>query len=184
MSNIQAELEYLMNSDLYAKYKEKHKVEEECLFETDKIFYKKRIIQLTKDLFKEEQHPESVNHFFKNYVKNCIRYFKMVDKRDILQVEYDGVNEKSSNSQYDISMSEVNNEFLKSGHFKTKTTLDNYVVKKVSKPKKEKSPPIKKIVNLKNPELMSKGVKKKQKKKKKKKEISNNSNDENKKTSS
>jgi hypothetical protein len=168
MSNIQSELEFLMNSGLYEKYKHKQETEDTSLFVNDKKFYKKRIIQLTKDLFKPNQHSDSINLLCNDYIKTCINHLKMKDKMDIIQTEYSNLNnnEPDNKPETDISLGQIDNEFIKSVLNKpSSNNLDDYVIKTINEPEKPPHLPKKKIVNLTNPELMNKGVKKKKKKK-------------------
>jgi len=173
-NNIHNELEFLMSADMYQKYMSVHENEITINLENDKKFYKKRIVQLTKDLFKETDSPQSVKSNFNTYIKQCIMYFKIVDKTDILQGHYVNIEESNLTKGDDISICELNNEFLKSGLNPPTATLDNYVIKtNIEHPR---PPPQKKVVNLKAPELKIKGVKNKvgkkvKKEKKKKKDI-------------
>ena len=164
MSDIQSELEFLMNCELYEKYKHKQETEDTSLFINDKRFYKKRIIQLTKDLFKPNKHSESINLLYNNYIKTCIDHFKMKDKMDIIQTEYSNEpdNKPKAETETDISLGQIDNEFLKSVLNKpSSSNLDDYVIKTINEPPPPPHLPKKKIVNLTNPELMNKGVKKK-----------------------
>ena len=174
-NNIHSELEFLMSADMYQKYMSVHENEITINLENDKKFYKKRIIQLTKDLFKETGSPQSVKSNFNTYIKQCIMYFKIVDKTDILQRHYVNIEECDlTKKDDDISMCELNNKFLKSGLNPPTATLDNYVIKtNIEDPIQ---PPQKKVVNLKAPELKIKGLrnrvgKKQRKGKKEKKDI-------------
>ena len=170
-NNIHNELEYLMNSDMYQKYMATQEKDIRINFTKDQKFYKKRIIQLTKDLFKETDTPHSVKTNFNTYIKDCILYFKLVDKTDILQGDYGTIEGRDLTKQEDISMSQLDSDFLKSGLTPPTATLDNYVIKtNIEEPR---APPQKKVVNLRAPELKRKGVNPKvgKKRKKKKKDI-------------
>ena len=168
-NNIYNELEYLMNADMYQKYMATQETEIKVNFTNDKKFYRRRIIQLTKDLFKENDLPQSVKTNFNNYIKHCIMYFKLLDKTEILQKQYGNMEGLDLSKKEDISMNELDSEFLKSGLKPPVATLDNYVVK--TNTEAPRPPPQKKIVNLKTPELKNKGVRGSKKGKKKKKDI-------------
>lgn len=93
-SNIvdQITLECLMNKDLYHKLVSNKKIVQDK--NKDKKFYKKRIIALTKELFNNEKMDnlmQDVNFAFENYVKTCIRHFKITDESDIIQQDYAGL---------------------------------------------------------------------------------------------
>ena len=168
-NNIHNELEYLMNADMYQRYMATQEKEIKVNFINDKKFYRRRILQLTKDLFKENNLPQSVKNNFNNYIKHCIMYFKLLDKTEILQKEYINVEGVDLSQKEDISMCELDNEFLKSGLNPPVATLDNYVIK--NNTEAPRPPPQKKVVNLKTPELKNKGVRSGKKGKKKKKDI-------------
>ena len=168
-NNIHNELEYLMNADMYQRYMATQEKEIKVNFINDKKFYRRRILQLTKDLFKENNLPQSVKNNFNNYIKHCIMYFKLLDKTEILQKEYINVEGVDLSQKEDISMCELDNEFLKSGLNPPIPTLDNYVIK--NNTEAPRPPPQKKVVNLKTPELKNKGVRSGKKGKKKKKDI-------------
>jgi hypothetical protein len=170
-NNIHNELEYLMSADMYQKYMATQEKEIKVNFTNDKKFYRRRIIQLTKDLFKENEMPQGVKNNFNNYIKHCIMYLKIVDKTDILQKQYGSIEGRDLSKREDISMCELDSEFLKSGLNPPVATLDNYVIK--TNTDAPHPPPQKKIVNLKTPELKNKGIKGKggKNRKKKKKDI-------------
>jgi hypothetical protein len=54
----------------------------------DKKFYKKRIINETKKMIKNEFENELLRDNFNKYISSLISYFKFKDKTDILQEEY------------------------------------------------------------------------------------------------
>jgi hypothetical protein len=60
----------------------------------DKKFYRKRILNLTRELFLSTDPGNSdVNDAFMNYVYYCVSHFKQTDTNDILQGEYTGLDE-------------------------------------------------------------------------------------------
>jgi hypothetical protein len=77
----QITLECLMNKDLYGKLVANKKNAQDK--KTDNKLYRKRIIALTKDLLANEQPTDlmqDVEYAFNNYVKTCIRHFKITDE--------------------------------------------------------------------------------------------------------
>ena len=77
----QITLECLMNKDLYGKLVANKKNAQDK--KTDNKLYRKRIIALTKDLLANEQQTDlmqDVEYAFNNYVKTCIRHFKITDE--------------------------------------------------------------------------------------------------------
>ena len=85
MNNVFNELEYLSNPSLYEKYIAQQKILTDEEFKHDKKFYRKRVIQLTKDLYSNDtdKYPApliEIKKLFNKYVKECIDILKLVDK--------------------------------------------------------------------------------------------------------
>ena len=172
----QVTLDCLLNKEQYQKHIQCSTIKK--VDKKDKKFYRKRIYDLTKNLLitkeKEQNHElfPDVKYAFDNYVKACIHYFKVIDRNDILQEdykeyqEYEDINkllnmngsdeivaeETSSKEQADkIMMRSINI---------TNNSLDHFV--KIKNVKKENIIlPKQKEVNLKDPILKNKGIKKK-----------------------
>jgi hypothetical protein len=89
----QVTLDCLLNKHQYEKYVSK-KISKD-VDKKEKKFYRKRILNLTKDLLASE--PEVTNllpdvkYAFDNYVKTCIHSFKVLDRNDIIQSEYENI---------------------------------------------------------------------------------------------
>ena len=83
-------LEYLSNTKQYDRYMKAHTTEIQKQLALDKKFYRKRVVQLTKQLLqdKEEGLPNSLRKTFNSYLEECIGYFKTTDTVDLLQDEY------------------------------------------------------------------------------------------------
>ena len=85
----QITLECLMNKDLYNKLTANKKQSQDN--KTARKVYKKRLIDLTKELLSNEK-PDNlmpdVEYAFDNYVKTCVRYFKIIDETDVIQQSY------------------------------------------------------------------------------------------------
>ena len=160
-------LEYLMNPQHFNKYINEKNVEKEETRNKDKIFYKKRIIFLTKQMLKDDFPNNELRKNFEDYLDSLIDHFKIIDKQDILQEEYKYMNNTDENNQYENNV--INNE-VPSNNLILNTssrkiiTMDNFVTK-TSKKKSQPILPVKKNIDLKNPELRKKGIKKKEKKK-------------------
>ncbi len=169
-NNIMDELEYLMNPGMYEKWVKKNekKITVSDL-KSDVKFYKKRIIQLTKNMMKGEHVTNSVNKAYNEYMKSCVAYLKFLDTKDILQEEYKGIPEQLDMSDADID-GDPNNNLINPTYLHKQNKIEDYLdVKKISNvPKKETYLPEKKDLKLKDPELKKKGIKKKKGKKKKK----------------
>lgn len=133
-------------------------------FKVDRRFYKKRILSITRELFKESQLPRNIIELHNDYVKQLIEYFKLGDRKDIIQEEYSSVKIDTHDlSDEDCDINTANKEIFNVKE--PKPTLDNYVtIKKLSI--EPEIIPKKKNIDLKNPQLRTKGVVKKKKFKK------------------
>jgi hypothetical protein len=84
-------LDLMVNQPQYERYLRAKEADLNGKYEKAKRFYKKRIMEMTRDLIKGE--PETVNDIFvlqsfEAYAKACIAYFRNKDKNDTLQEEY------------------------------------------------------------------------------------------------
>ena len=127
-------------------------------------FYRRRIVAMTKELFREGTESRSLQSAFDGYVNSAIAHLKMLDTKDILQKEYHGLesnNPVSINTQ-DIGniVTEANNNMMKTQH--VGGTLDTFVTS-TKTVENDEIPPKLKMINLHDPELKTKGVKRKKK---------------------
>lgn len=166
----QITLDCLMNKEQYNKY-----LANNCskkINRKDKRFYRKRIYYLTKELLLGTEEPVNlfpdVKYAFDNYVKSCIQYFKTIDSSDIIQMDYQNIEDS-----YNIgnSIPELNVEDMKSKEEADKllmrsiyiapSNLDNFVTRKLTKTPEEMIMPKQKNIDLKDPILKNKGICKK-----------------------
>tara|TARA_A100001015_G_scaffold289672_1_gene361827 strand:+ start:1567 stop:2109 length:543 start_codon:yes stop_codon:yes gene_type:complete len=139
-----------------------NKIENEKKISSKEIkFYRKRIMDFTKKLLRHEIDLENINNNIKesyyDYVNVLIEDFKINDKRDLLQEEFNNFNNDISmcnNIQNDL---ENINEIIFQKKKET-TTIDNFVLKKTTN-KEIKIYPQEKKVNLKAKYLRDKGIK-------------------------
>ena len=83
-----------LNELLYKKSIIERKTSYNEINRKDKKFYRKRILNLTRELFFSSDAGNSdVNDAFMNYVYYCVAHFKQTDTNDILQGEYMGLND-------------------------------------------------------------------------------------------
>ena len=163
-------LECLINPGFYDKYNLK-KNNPNKISKADRKFYKKRIINETKKMLRNDFDTPALKEIFNEYVISLVDYFKIVDKRDILQEEYK--NNPPQDKEYydnvldeilDISDNNLNNLIspdqllFKTANETKKITLDNFVVKH-NPPKENIIYPEQKEINLKEPSLKTKGLK-------------------------
>jgi len=166
----QVTLECLMNKDTYKKYvatKKKNVVNKK-----DQKFYRRRILSLTKELLYPEEATEksttasqnpNIVGLFQIYSKACIEHFKTLDKNDIIQEDYSTLTtETTEMSVEDIkTQAEFDQLFMRSVHVKEATTLDKFVKRSTTAPKEEPILPKQKDINLRDPALKNKGIRKK-----------------------
>ena len=172
MNNTVDELEYLMNPALYEKWRISTESNSSGDFNNDLKFYKKRIVQLTKDMSKGTTTSQSLKNSFNEYAKACIIYLKTIDRKDILQKEYEGLDIQSKDSSdthnlEEMTKEELNNTLINPVYTHSKSTLHDYLnIKTVSNKEKQSMPlPKEKNIQLNNPALRDKGVKKKKNRK-------------------
>ena len=166
-------LECLMNKEQYAKYINIKSASSETAMisnRKDKKFYKKRIYDLTKQLLNNEK-PErmypDITSSFELYIKVCIEYFKALDKTDILQEDYNGLipNVIDTNNAINIenakNTEEANKLMMRLIKITEPNSLEKLVKRTHSKEIKPQIPPKQKDINLKDPILKNKGIRKK-----------------------
>jgi len=138
----------------------------------DKKFYRKRILNLTKELLISKEDDDDVNIFpdityaFDNFIKTCIHYFKILDKNDIIQEDYKELNQEINQEIKELNeTSEIlkeENEILLMRSIKiANPSLDNFVKFTMIKTPEKIIIPKKKEINLKDPILKNKGIIKK-----------------------
>jgi hypothetical protein len=156
--------------------KNKHKTQ----LKQDIKFYRKRIISGVKDILlkkKNESITDKTRNAFETFVTSLIDDFKVVDITDIVQDSLDGVDsDKSNENENKNRLSEnENNEIINEANDLLKNTkvipvtMDKYVIKKQLDKKYARVPPLKQmfdsptpenIINLREPSLRTKGIKK------------------------
>lgn len=125
----------------------------------DKKFYKKRILDLTKKLFRNDGEDGQLTNCFNNYLQSCIVYLKFLDKKDIIQEKYNDMVLDQTITQDNIT------EFTNCDHLLSKPpdikkiNLDSFIIN--NKKNKQQILPQKENVNIKTKEHKIKGLKKK-----------------------
>ena len=183
-----ATLEYMVNVAQYEKYLRKNNIDYNTGFKRDLKFYRKRIISITKDLFKDEMKDVDItlNGAFNMYMKACITHLKFEDQSDTIQKCYVcmGIvageqtaqeqqqqnctcnnNLDALNALNAFELNKANELYFKPKEVK-KLTLDTYIIKKSSSQKKEPVVfPQQFKFNPKDPSFKYKGLKKQKNKK-------------------
>ena len=178
-----ATLEYMVNVAQYEKYLRKNNIDYDTGFKRDLKFYRKRIISITKDLFKNELKDVTLNGAFNMYMKACISHLKFEDQSETIQKCYVcmGIVAGEQNAELlqqqqcicnnkldALNAFELNkaNELCFKPKEVKKLTLDTYVIKKSSSQKKEPVVfPQQFKFNPKDPTFKYKGLKQQKKKK-------------------
>lgn len=141
---------------------------------SDKRFYKKRIISLFKNILKGEKCPDDIKVVHDHFISLAIQNFKLLDKRDIIQKEYENITtDNASTVAPSINISNIEEHYKKTHILenadksimkekKINPSLDQFVERKnpISSPI---IPPSQKKINLRDPSLKTKGIGKKRK---------------------
>lgn len=165
-------LECLMNKEQYARHIKKGPVISTKVNNSDRKFYKKRIYDLTKQLLNNEPISENifpdVKNSFQNYIKACIEYFKTLDKTDILQEDYQTIDNSikiDRNNEINVdnisNTQEANHLMMRSIKIQEPNSLEKLVKRTQTKYVKQMILPREKEINLKDPILKNKGIREK-----------------------
>ena len=165
-------LECLMNKEQYGKHVRKMPAIPTKVNNSDRKFYKKRIYDLTKQLLNNEPITENifpdVIKCFQNYIKACVDYFKTLDKTDILQEDYQSIEDSLNrdrnneiNVDYVSSTQEANQMMMRSIKIQEPNSLEKLVKRTQTKHVKQMILPREKDINLKDPILKNKGIREK-----------------------
>jgi|688.fasta_scaffold294120_2 hypothetical protein len=164
-------LEYLTNPAYYSIIAKSKPKTETILNKEDTRFYRKRIIALTKEMLKSSDLAPSkgINEAFDVYINMLIKYFKIVDKTDIIQDQYDKDKEveedELSNLQEQIDTQvDMDIAHILRGSGGAAPTLNDFVVSTTTHPE-SRVIPMKLEMNLHSPSLKTKGIKPKKIKK-------------------
>ena len=93
-------------------YLDNKKVKEKEIKKKEIKFYKKRILQVTKDLLKGNSISDDVDTVYIDYIKTLIDHFKFIDKKDMIQEEYKDLKMDISNIMILMIMYLVIKQFL------------------------------------------------------------------------
>lgn len=156
----QITLDCLLNKEQYSKFLSSTLCKTRESSKRDRKFYKRRILQLTKDMLLSDEIDvrTDIINAFDHYARTCISYFKMIDKTDILQTDYPPATEsviKVVAPFEDSCMSLMRSVKI------NPITMDNFVKRTSTVKEKPDIVPMLRDVNLKSPELRNKGIRKK-----------------------
>ena len=131
-------------------------VEELLVSKEDLDFYSARILKMTKNILKNKEVDVRVNHTFNDYARICIDYFKFIDKRDMIQKDYNSIKESKSKFK-NIDLTKTNEIIFKEKKPK-KMKITSQMNIKSNIPPEKIIMPASKVFNLKDPNLKRKGV--------------------------
>lgn len=154
--NTQLDLLYLTNPNFKIKYNEP----DSNINKEEIKFYRKRILQTTKDFLRGNNLNPLIDSLFEEYANKLIQHYKFIDKKDIIQKEYDDIKKKRTSKVRNFKLEENNKLMMKASEPPKKTIKDFMPI--VVKPKKNKKIIIPKVKDykLKDPENRIKGLKK------------------------
>ena len=162
-------LQCLMNKETYEKYRNMQVSGKKTINKKDKKFYRKRIYDLTKRLLDPVEDEKShiyadLKSAFDIYANSCIEYFKMLDKTDIIQEDYKDYLESSDNNANSISNENTisaNLLMMRTIKIQEPNSLERMIKRNTVKISEPVILPQQKDVNLKDPILKNKGIRKK-----------------------
>jgi len=165
----QITLDCLLNKKMYNTHLRSKKIKEQN--KEERKFYRKRSFNLFKEIItgnEPKDLPPDVKYAYDNFINTTIHYFKTIDNNDIIQLEYKDIDiplQECNENYIDISgnlasIIEADKLLLRSIKINA-PTLDKYVKKTTTKKKEDDIIlPKQKEINLNNPELKNKGLKK------------------------
>jgi hypothetical protein len=176
-------LAFMVNTAQYEKYLKKNHIEFDSGFKRDLRFYRKRIISLTKDLFKSKNENGDQNGnidvditmvgAFNMYMRACISFLKFSDQSETIQKCYVCLGTSNENDDIKKCICKINGENNNDNElnqanalcFKPKDvkkiTLDNYIIRKNVKKAEPVVYPQQFTFNPKDPSFKYKGLKSK-----------------------
>lgn len=140
----------------------------------DLEFYRKRIYQATKDLFKDNGYPSAIKASFIQYAQLLIEHFKMEDIKEIMSEQLDTIEEETeaeNDEPYvEKTPDEITKQLLINGEkqspFLRIEDCFNVIKRPIAelehiKRKPTRQPPQQPSINLRQDKFREKGVKKK-----------------------
>jgi len=155
--NSHIDLLYLTNPNFKIKYNKK----KESLVKAEEVkFYRKRILQTTKDYLRGSKLTEEINNIFEEYSNLLIQHYKFTDKRELIQQDYKNLPKKKIKKPKNIKLWKENELMMKT-NVVTKKTIEDFIPVIVKERRKKKIIiPKQKNFDLKNPKNRKVGLKK------------------------
>ena len=151
------DLQYLINPSILQKLNRSYQLN--VLSKDDLLFYRKRIFQLTKHFLQGKSINSTMDKTFQNYAQSCIRYFKFMDKAEIIQQDYKGLEKKKKTSTPKLNMKDNNKLIMKQNIKDIPKITDHIHVKWVKNTQpKNMIIPVQRNINLKDPKFKHKTI--------------------------
>jgi hypothetical protein len=164
----QITIDCLLNREAMGEHVMKRR--EKQINKEELTFYRKRIYNLFKDIISNNppsDMPPDVKYSYDTFIKASIHYFKIADNNDLLQEEYKDIDiplhacsEQSEDDAINIISNNEANKLLMRSVKMDVPTLDKYVKRNCVKKKDNIILPKSREVDIMNPELKNKGLKK------------------------
>jgi hypothetical protein len=156
------DLLYFTNQNFIDKYNQKIDTSVHTVaLKEDILFYRKRILQTTKELLRDNSINSNVDNSFYQYAQELIKYYKFIDKKDIIQEEYKNLKEKPKKEvNTNFKLSENNKIMSRETKKHIKTIKDCIPIVVRTKKKKKRTYPKKKEIDIKDPRFRIKGLEK------------------------
>jgi len=156
--NDQIDLLYLTNPLIWNKYNKT--LSKKCgVTEEDIKFYRKRILMTTKNYLRGNKINGEIDGAFENYADQLVNYFKFIDKKDMVQKEYEDLPKNKSKPLQNFKLMHQDQIIMRDKE-KTKKTIKDYLPIVVKEKKRKKMIiPKQKNYDIKNPDLRKKGIK-------------------------
>ena len=164
MSTNKLDLLYFTNNQARKQiHSDEKQIEEKEINKSDIKFYRKRILQLTKDLLRGKKMSNIINGSFDAYIDTAIKSFKFEDEAELLQAEFKDLEEKKKKNKTstEFKSSESDKFMMKDLKNKKNDNIKNFAIIKTKKNKEKLITPIQRKFDLKTDVLKNKGVKKK-----------------------
>jgi hypothetical protein len=164
----QITIDCLLNREAMGEHVMKQR--EKQINKEDLDFYKNRICNLFKEIINNktsEDIPPDVKYAYNTFIKASIHYFKVADNNDLLQEEYkefdiplQECSEPDEDTAINIVANHEANKLLMRSVKMDAPTLDKYVKRSRIKKQDTLILPKSREVDIMNPELKNKGLKK------------------------
>ena len=156
-ANQKIDFMYLTNPLILDKFGTSVSVKNE-LTDEDIKFYRKRILMNTKTYLRGGSINNVIDAAFENYANEMIKYFKFIDKKDMIQQQYNNLPVKKKKKVKTFDLMDQNSLMMKTKENTVKTIKDYLPIVVKEKPAKKMIIPKQQNFNIKDPSLKNKGI--------------------------